>query len=81
MPEVQAVLTGDGMDLSRYMGHNFHIGAASSAARVGVPDSLIQTLGRWRSSVFQRYIKTPTATLLSIPRRLTQALPNQRDQT
>ena len=78
--EVRAALTGDGMDLSRYTGHSFRIGAASSAARAGIPDSLIQTLGRWRSSAFQRYIRTPTATFLSIPLTLIQALSNPRDQ-
>ena len=66
--EVRAALTGDGMDLSRYTGHSFCIKAASSAARVALADSLIQTLGRWKSSTFQRYIRTPTATLISAPR-------------
>ena len=51
--EVRVALTRDGMDLSRYKGHSFRIGAASSAAQAGIPDSLIQTLGRWRSSAFQ----------------------------
>ena len=78
--EVRGALTGDGMDLSRYTGHSFRIGAASSAAQAGVPDSLIQTLGRWRSSAFQRYIRTPTSTLLSVPLRLTQVIMNSTDQ-
>ena len=79
--EVRAALTGDGMDLSRYTGHSFRIGAASSAARAGLLDSLIQTLGRCKSSAFQWYIRTPTATLLSVPLRLTQASPNLSDLT
>ena len=78
--EVRGALTGDGMDLSRYTGHSFRIGAASSAAQAGVPDSLIQTLGRWRSSAFQWYIRTPTSTLLSVPLRLTQVIMNSTDQ-
>ena len=69
---VQTALTDGGMDLSGYTGHSFRIGAASSAARAGLPDSLIQTLGRWRSSAFQRYIRTPTTTLLSVSQALSR---------
>ncbi|XP_050409496.2 uncharacterized protein LOC126824338 [Patella vulgata] len=34
-----------GIDSSQYSGHSFRIGAATSAARQGVPDHLIQSLG------------------------------------
>ena len=42
-----------------YAGHSFRIGAATSAAFVGIEDSTIQLLGRWQSGAFLRYIKTP----------------------
>ena len=45
----------------------------------GLSDSLIQMLGHWKSSAFQWYVRTPTATLLSVPWRLTQAFPNLND--
>lgn len=67
---VRAALSGTGLDLSRYTGHSFRVGAATSAARAGLPDSLIQTLGRWRSPAFLRYIRTPTDTLLSVSQAL-----------
>ena len=67
---VRSALSGSGADLSRYTGHSFRIGAATSAALAGLPDSLIQTLGRWRSSAYLRYIRTPVSTLTSVSQAL-----------
>ena len=67
---VRAALSNSGRDLSRYNGHSFRIGAATAAAQAGLPDSLIQTLGRWRSSAFLRYIHTPPSTLLTVSHAL-----------
>jgi len=38
-------------------GHSFRIGAATAAAEAQVPDYLIQTLGRWKSSSYTRYTR------------------------
>lgn len=46
-----------------YSSHSFRIGAATVAARNGVPDHLIQTLGRWTSDAFKVYIHTPADVL------------------
>ena len=67
---VHAALSEGGVDLSRYTGHSFRIGPATAAAQAGPPDSMIQMLGCWRSSAFQRYIRTPASTLLSISHTL-----------
>ena len=46
-----------GYDVSRYSGHSFRIGAATSAAMAGIEDHIIQSLGRWRSDSYIRYIR------------------------
>ncbi|CAF2758606.1 unnamed protein product, partial [Rotaria sp. Silwood2] len=38
-----------GFQVSAYSGHSMRVEAASSGAAAGVPDHLIQTLGRWTS--------------------------------
>ena len=54
----QALCTA-GMDTKGYSGHSFRIGAATTAALKGVEDSVIKMLGRWESSAYQRYLRTP----------------------
>ena len=39
--------------------HSFRIGGASALAAAGVPDYIIQSLGRWTSDSFLRYIRLP----------------------
>ncbi|CAF2828005.1 unnamed protein product [Rotaria sp. Silwood2] len=50
------VLLQLGYAASAYSGHSLRAGAATSAAAAGVPDHLIQTLGRWNSLSYLRYI-------------------------
>ena len=46
--------------------HSFRIGAATTAGLAGVPDHMIQTLGRWNSSAYLAYIRTPRTLLANI---------------
>ena len=49
---VRAALKQSSIDDSKYSGHSFRIGAATTAAHQGLPDSLIKTLGCWESSAY-----------------------------
>ncbi len=49
--QIRATLQGLGLPQDQYAGHSFRIGAATMAALAGIPDSAIQTLGRWRSGI------------------------------
>ena len=53
-----------------YAGHSFRIGMATTASHQGVSEATIKMLGRWESSAYLRYIKTPRGQLASISSRL-----------
>ncbi len=63
---IREVLATIGIPAHQYAGHSFQIGAATTAALVGIEDSAIQTLGRWHSADFLQYIWTPKEHLASI---------------
>ena len=65
----RALMTA-GLDCSAYAGHSFRIGAATTAAQLGIQDSLIQTLGRWQSTAYMLYVRTPRETLCAVARTL-----------
>ena len=59
-----------GVNCAPYSGHSFRSGAATTAARQGIGDATIKTLGRWKSSAYQLYIKTPREQLAAVSRAL-----------
>ena len=72
---MRAALRSQGVYASTYCGHSFRIGAATAAAKNGVPDSLIKTMGRWESSAYTRYIRTPRQTLCMVAQSLVSRCP------
>ena len=56
---------------------SFRRGGATSLLRAGVPDSVIQVLGRWRSDAFKLYLQMGSGTL----RRATRAVAARASST
>ena len=69
---LRTTLTAAGINPSHYSGHSFRIGAATTAAATGIGDSTIQTLGRWSSDAFTRYIRIPQQQLAQLSATLAQ---------
>ena len=58
------------VDVGRFNGHSFWMGAATAAAQAGLPDSTIQQLRRWRSSAFTHYLRPPVQSIARFSERL-----------
>lgn len=67
---MRSALALAGVQSEGYSGHSFRIGAATTAARAVVQDSVIQSLGRWSSPAFLRHIRTPREVLAAHTRVL-----------
>ena len=67
-----------GIDPSKYSGHSFRIGGATTMASVGMADWEIKLAGRWTSDAYQRYIRAPVPLLIHFARRMAQD--SNRDQ-
>lgn len=72
--EVREAVKEAGFDPTVYAGHSFRIGAATTASACGLSDSMIKMLGRWSSSAYTVYIKTPREQLASVSAALGQVL-------
>ena len=66
---LRGIVTSAGLD-GNYSSHSFRIGAATMAGKNGVPDHIIQSLGRWTSNAYQMYIRTAPEVLAKFTRHL-----------
>ena len=64
--KLREALEALGLQSEHYAGHSFRIGAATTAAERGLEDSLIKALGRWESTAYLLYVRTPRERLASI---------------
>ena len=58
--EIRNLLSKCGQEPTDYAIHSFRIGAATAAANANLPEWIIETMGRWTSDYYQRYIQKPT---------------------
>ena len=70
---IRKVLQEIGLPYHEFAGHSFRIGAATAASRAGLEDSTIRMLGRWNSSAFLLYIRTPRESLVQFSRSIANA--------
>ena len=67
---VQQALAKLGYDQKEFTGHSFRVGAATTAAKMGIQDSLIKALGRWESSAYLLYIHIPAGDLQQVASKI-----------
>ena len=64
------VLSAAEVDTLKYAGHSFSIGVAIIAAKFGIQDFLIRTMGQWESSAYLLYICIPREKIYSVAKTL-----------
>ena len=62
-----------GYDPGGYSGRSFRAGAATTAAKAGVEDSVIKALGRWESSAYLIYVRLSPSDLRGMARGMVEA--------
>ena len=71
MKRVDGLLRRTGRDPRQFSSHSFRKGGAVSLQSIGVEDSLIRRLGRWKSDAFNLYVRDPSfATLIDTNSKL-----------
>ena len=71
--ELRSILQQCGLPSHKFYSHSFRIGAATTAAKAGIPPWLIKVLGRWSSDCYELYIRTPQSPILAVPKLLTDS--------
>ena len=66
---LQELGMSSGLGQASWNGHSFCRGAATWAAEVGISETQIQTLGRWRSNAYKAYIEYSKEERISLSER------------
>ena len=69
---LRRILTAIGIE-GNFSSHSFRIGAATVAARNGIPDHQIQAVGWWTSNAYPLYTRTPAELLSKLSKQLTSS--------
>ena len=76
--KLQKIGISSGLGVASWNGYNFHRGAATWAAEVGIPEAQIQTLGRWRSDAYKAYIEYSEEERIRLSERFQGIQPRHR---
>ena len=68
--DINNILKSTSNGAANISSHSLRIGAASTAAAMGYPKYLIQSMGRWSSDCFRRYIRISDATIYKASRAM-----------
>ena len=70
---IKGLLAKLGLNPSSYSRHSLHIGGATTAAAAGLRDWEIKSLGCWKISTYQTYIREMTDMKANCARRMAHA--------
>ena len=71
--ETKRLVQAVGLDSSKYSGHSYRSGGATSGALAGFSALELKLLGRWNSDAYEGYIRTPAQILLGFAKRMVQS--------
>ena len=67
---MRSLLRGAGYQSEGFTPHSLRAGAATDAAQRGLPDSVVQQLGRWKSQAFRVYLRPSDSAQAALSARL-----------
>ena len=67
---ITSTLQRAGINDKQYNIHSFRIGAATTAKEAGISDVHIKMLGRWKTSAYQLYVRTPCDKLAKLSEQM-----------
>ena len=76
--QLQTIGISSGLGVASWNRHSFRRGAATWAAKVGIPEAQIQTLERWRSDAYKAYIEYSEEERIRLSERFPGIQPGHR---